>query len=777
MTRKLSFSNKNAIIIGGFLLGAYLLLMITVTNAGQNRLKESQSNELSLKVNSYSESLTYLFSSLKKDIKEAEHHKSTFTFFANLASGMSMEYGLGASLFQLKQNLVSHTKPDLKQQTQPYFNRLLMVGVNAKVNAKVIADSNPKLPFDTGSIPFKKLSQSTPTIDATFKGNLLIIRVIQPVYYNGDLVAAIVGYVNDDILTRLLTNQESVNRASRLDLATNDGVYPIWNTLDTDTTDAYEHISYSTLSFEQKVKGTPFYLHAWFEPLSEQQIITSTWFTIALSFLAVPVIFGLYYALKINNANIVLITKFAETSKKRALLTEQNSRLKTEIERRRLSEQELAYQATHDSLTGLANRKSGDEKLRQAIINAERSNQNVLILFIDLDNFKQINDTLGHSAGDKLLQQVSQRLKSAVRKTDVVARIGGDEFLMVIPNLQSQDNAKLIASNLMTVFEKPFYLDKTEFFASSSIGMAIYPQDGQTTEDLLARADIAMYRVKECGRNGFSFYDSSMNQDVQRNIDIDARLRKALSFNEFEVYYQPIIDLKKGQIVGAEALLRWTDNKLGFISPAEFIPIAEKNGLINQLGEFALMTACTQMAQWQKIRPLLVAVNVSSVQFRQHTSLLELIKRALKTSQLPANLLDIEITESLLINHNDDTLSLLNQLKEMGVQLSIDDFGTGYSALSYLQKFPFNKLKIDRSFLQDMESTLPSRELINAIIAMADALNLKVVAEGVETQWDMHYLQSKNCSFAQGFYFSKPIPAQQFEELLHKHSVDPELFI
>ncbi|GAM55700.1 diguanylate cyclase [Vibrio ishigakensis] len=514
------------------------------------------------------------------------------------------------------------------------------------------------------------------------------------------------------------------------------------------------------------MKGTPFYLHAWFQPVSEQQIITSTWFTAALSFLAVPVVLGLYYALRINNTNLILTTKFDQTSKQKVELSKQNARLKTEIDRRRTSEEELAYQATHDALTGLTNRKAGDEKLRSAIYAAERKQESVLVLFIDLDNFKQINDTLGHLAGDQLLKQTAERLKSAVRKTDVVARIGGDEFLMVIPNLQSQGCAKLIASNLMRTFEAPFFLDQTEFFVSTSIGMAIYPQDGETAEDLLAHADTAMYQVKEDGRNGFSFYDSSMNQDVQRNIDIDARLRHATSKKLFEVYYQPIVDLKTCQIIGAEALLRWNDEKLGIVSPAEFIPIAEKNGLINTIGKFALNTACHQIAEWQGIRPISVAVNFSSVQFRQSEKLLGIIRSALDKSKLPASQLDVEITESLLIHHNDETVALLNRIKELGVQLSIDDFGTGYSALSYLQKFPFSKLKIDRSFLQDMESTPSSQELVNAIIAMAKALNLRVVAEGVETDWDREYLQSHKCEYAQGFYFSKPLPAAEFEALL-----------
>jgi diguanylate cyclase (GGDEF)-like protein len=393
-------------------------------------------------------------------------------------------------------------------------------------------------------------------------------------------------------------------------------------------------------------------------------------------------------------------------------------------------------------------------------------------MFIDLDNFKQINDTLGHPAGDFILKKTGLRLTDSVRDSDVVARIGGDEFLVIIPNLSSHEEAELLASKLIHIFEQPFYFQQTEFFVSSSIGMSIYPDDGSTTDDLLAHADTAMYQVKEEGRNGFRFYNANMNQDVERNLEIDARLRQAVTANQLDIYYQPIVNLSNDKIIGAEALLRWNDEKLGAVSPEEFILIAERNGLIHKLGELALNSACKQAAQWQSIQPLSIAVNFSCMQFRQHDLLLDQIKSALENSGLAANLLDIEITESLMFNHSAATIKLLDQLHNMGTQLSIDDFGTGYSALSYLQKFPFNKLKIDRSFLIDLETNPSSKELVNAIVAMAKALGLKVVAEGVESEWDRDYLKQQNCDFAQGFFYSHPIPADEFERLLVKQNSD-----
>lgn len=296
--------------------------------------------------------------------------------------------------------------------------------------------------------------------------------------------------------------------------------------------------------------------------------------------------------------------------------------------------------------------------------------------------------------------------------------------------------------------------------------MAVYPYDGTTSQQLLANADIAMYKVKEDGRNAFSFYNADMNIDVQRMLTLDSHLRQAITNKELELYYQPIIDLKTEKIIGAEALMRWNDSEYGFIPPDEFIPIAEKNGLIHQLGDFALNTACSQAAKWQKISPLQISVNFSSVQFRYYERLLSQIQKALESSSLPPQKLDIEITESLLFDHNDGVITMLNKLQSMGAQLTIDDFGTGYSALSYLQKFPFDRLKIDREFLTDMRYSEEKRELVSAIIAMAKALNLEIVAEGIEDNWHANYLKEMGCGLGQGYYYSRPVPAKEFEVIL-----------
>jgi len=298
--------------------------------------------------------------------------------------------------------------------------------------------------------------------------------------------------------------------------------------------------------------------------------------------------------------------------------------------------------------------------------------------------------------------------------------------------------------------------------------MSIYPQDGNTPDTLLKNADTALCRVKEAGRNAFSFYDPSMNHDVQRNLLLNSRLRQAISMNELVLYYQPIIDLKTRKIIAAEALIRWHDQELGFISPEEFIPLAEKNGLIHIIGERALQQACTQAAEWQSISPIKIAVNFSCVQFRYCDELLIKIRETLQKSGLPAHKLEIEVTESLLINQHDDLMKMLKELKAEGVQLCIDDFGTGYSALSYLQKFSFSKLKIDRAFINNMATNHADMTLVTAILAMASALKLKVVAEGIETDWQANFLERRNCEYGQGYLFSRPVPAAEFKQLFER---------
>ncbi|EML0896849.1 bifunctional diguanylate cyclase/phosphodiesterase [Vibrio parahaemolyticus] len=762
-------SSKKIITISAIIVSIYLAILIVVTSLGQNKLKDSQYRELDLKVKSYASTLDNLFTIASEDVDNLSSDKTVQTFFANLASGMSMEYGLGASLINLKRRFDEKIDGKLINSSNIY-NKLTLVGSDGTT----IVTTGPKdlKPMDIHDLMTQHGHPEE--VCATRDGDNIRIQVIKQVKFSGKLVAFLIADINKDIVIEQLTNQEHEDSYSRMVLKIKDVEMVVWDSITKNsTTNADENHFLSKvldgkIYFEVPVEQHHFKLMAWFEPLNERDIFTSRLFIVGLSILAVMIVIALCYAFIANNNKLELKIKLEEEKKRKDILSQQNHKLTKEIERRKASEKELAFQAKYDTLTELPNRSYGSERLALELIRASRTGSKVLVMFIDLDHFKQINDSMGHFVGDEILKLSAQRLQNVARKTDLLARIGGDEFLLVIPDLPDNDTAKRVASSVLSAFSEPFVWNNHEFFLTGSVGMSVFPDDGDNAEQLLACADMAMYRVKQDGRDAFCFYNHNMNQDLQRYLDLESRLRNAISNQLLEMYYQPIIELKSGKIVGAEALMRWNDEKFGFVNPEEFISIAEKNGLIHQLGEFAIQQACYQAAQWQSISPLFVSVNFSSVQFRYCDRLLAFIRQSLEESGLPAEQFDVEVTESLLFNHDDDLIDMLDNLRALGTKLTIDDFGTGYSALSYLQKFPFDRLKIDRSFMQNVFENDSDRELVNVIIAMAKALRLKIVAEGIEEQRHVDYLNELNCEFGQGFHYSRPVPAKEFEQLLNQ---------
>jgi diguanylate cyclase (GGDEF)-like protein len=682
-------------------------------------------------------------------------------FFANLASGMSMKYGLASSILVLDRKLAYTIKNKTISQ-QKIYKRFTLISLDGSI----IADTSPNSATNIDIQELRKYS-SRPAFFRTVDGaSNNEIQLVKMVLYSGSPTGYLVATLNKRVIFEQLTSQESEQSKSRIELLSNYGHSFLWNSpLNNDTLFTKQQLE-EAINFSLPIKNTPFVLNSWFEPVEDKSILTSTWFTLGLSLLAIPVFAGLIYIFVINNANLILRTKIDASRKQQGLLSSKNKQLIEEIEKRKESELKLSYQASHDALTGLPNRSYGNQRLQIEIDKANYNNSNLLVMFIDLDNFKQINDTLGHLAGDEVLKQSTERLINAVGSKELLSRLGGDEFLFIIPDLYDLEVSKKYAEEILKLFDEPFTWNNQKFFVSISIGMSRYPEDGDSTQQLLANADMAMYSAKQDGRNAYSFYDTEMSSNVQRNLNLDGRLRYAIANQELELYYQPIVNLESKQIVGAEALMRWNDNKYGMIPPDEFIPLAEGNGLIHQLGEFAILSACQQAAQWQSITPLHISINFSSVQFRYCEKLFTQIRYGLMKSGLKPELLDIEITENLLFNHNEEVINLLNKLRSMGIQLTIDDFGTGYSALSYLQKFPFDQLKIDRSFLMNVRKNKADRELVTAIVAMAKALNLTVVAEGIEEQWHTDFLNSIHCEFGQGFLYSKPVPAAEFEKLL-----------
>lgn len=430
-------------------------------------------------------------------------------------------------------------------------------------------------------------------------------------------------------------------------------------------------------------------------------------------------------------------------------------------------EDKLLVQAQYDNLTGLPNRILLQDRLRQAIEHSDRNGEPFWLVFIDLDRFKFINDSLGHKAGDQLLSEVAKRLEWAIRDTDTVARFGGDEFIVILQG-NMEDNLRTgMLNRLVHALEAPFTIDGNEITTTCSAGVAIYPTDARSTDSLLSNADIAMYRAKELGKNNFQFFTQSMNEKVADRLRMETHLRKALELNELEVFYQPKVDLQTKQIVGMEALIRWNSKELGFISPVNFIPLAEETGLIVPIGEWVLKTACAQAVAWEKagFGKLLMAVNLSVRQFNQK-NLLKSITNVLEETGMDAQQLELELTESMIMDDAEGAEEILHSIKSLGIHLSIDDFGTGYSSLSYLKNLPVNTLKIDKSFTDDIVLHSDEAPIVASIIALAKNLKLNVIAEGVENYEQVRYLSAHGCNEIQGYCFSKPGAAETIETLL-----------
>jgi diguanylate cyclase (GGDEF)-like protein len=437
---------------------------------------------------------------------------------------------------------------------------------------------------------------------------------------------------------------------------------------------------------------------------------------------------------------------------------------------------EMAHSAQHDFLTGLPNRMLFSDRVRQAITVAPRHAKKVAVLFLDLDGFKHINDSLGHSIGDKLLQSIAKRLVECVRGSDTVSRQGGDEFVVLLSEMEQSGDVAITARRMLESVSKPHSIDQHDLHVTTSIGLSIFPDDGMDAETLIKNADTAMYQAKENGRQSYQFFKPAMNVRAVQRQSIEESLRRALERNEFSVHYQPKINLRSGDITGAEALLRWTHPTRGPISPAEFIPVAEDCGLILPVGRWVLREACNQARAWadQGLALISMAVNISAMEFR-NDNFLEGIFTILEETGLSPGSLELELTESVLMKRAEATETILKSLRARGVQLAVDDFGTGYSSLSYLRKFSIDALKIDQSFVRQITSAPDETTIVTAVISMGRSLKLRVVAEGVETKEELAFLQAHQCEEAQGYYFSRPVGANEFAKLLRTGISQPVL--
>jgi diguanylate cyclase (GGDEF)-like protein/PAS domain S-box-containing protein len=439
----------------------------------------------------------------------------------------------------------------------------------------------------------------------------------------------------------------------------------------------------------------------------------------------------------------------------------------SDISERKSAEERIMHQLYFDQLTALPNRMLFNDRLQQVFAQAKRHPEKCFaVMFLDLDRFKIVNDSMGHDAGDQLLQQAAHRLRGCVRESDTVARMGGDEFTIVLCDIHGPEDACETAQRILEAFKHPFTLNHQEVFVYVSIGISTFPNDGHSTEILLKNADMAMYRAKHAGGSWFELYDAVLGQQATERLAIESAMHKAIERGEFMLNYQPQMDICSGRLVGCEALIRWRHPTQGMISPAQFIPLAEETGLIVSIGEWILRTACRQAKEWENAGTRLrIAVNISARQFHQG-DLATTVERMLREFDFAPELLELELTESIVMEDSARTMEVMEKLHRMGVQMSIDDFGTGYSSLSYLKRLPIHILKIDQSFVRDINTDPDDRAIVTAVIALAHSMKLKVVAEGVENKEQLRFLREHRCDTAQGFLFSKPLPATEMSLFL-----------
>ena len=444
-----------------------------------------------------------------------------------------------------------------------------------------------------------------------------------------------------------------------------------------------------------------------------------------------------------------------------------------DITEKKKTDDTLNYLAYYDSLTGLPNRSLFVDRLEQAMKIADRNEQLVAVLFVDLDQFKNVNDSLGHDAGDSLLKDAAERLSNCMRASDTVARWGGDEFCLLLQNVNQIDNVNVVAEKIIDSFAESFYIESKKLFITASVGIILYPLDNNDIKSLLKNADTAMYHAKEKGRNNYQFYNHEMSARLEQRLELEHELRHALERDEFMLLYQPQVDIQQGRIVGIEALIRWQHPERGMVPPDQFIGIAEETGLIVPIGEWVLQQACNQMRLLRDsgLPAIHVSVNLSVRQLRE-ASLVDKVGQALRLSGLEASMLDLEITESMLMSDMDRVKRTLRELSDLGVSISVDDFGTGHSSLAYLKQFPISTLKVDRSFIRDIPHNKDDVAITIAIINLAKGLGIRTVAEGVESRDQLDFLKQQKCNLMQGYYFSKPVPYEEIVALLQQEQDD-----
>ncbi|MCP5300478.1 MAG: EAL domain-containing protein [Chromatiaceae bacterium] len=756
-------SGYRAIQIVGVVIGLYLATLVGVAYVGQARFHDALVEQERLSIEKHASTIDFFLATQQAAIDELAQSRTVHTFLANRDLGMSMRYGLRASLSAISRDF-RHTLDTKKLSETTIFERVAFVEDDGKVLLEVDANGEVETAHAT---PRRPAQVGVIEVESRPAGNNLVYSA--PVLHKQKTVGYVVAEIAVAGVLQALLAESSPHGSHAAHhnalVGTDDKV--IVASSDFDWTDWRSQAGgFGSMLVTEPVANGLFLLVSFTEADVLQGILTSPFFLGALALVSVPLLFGVAHLLRLSNHNLMLLARFQATRQQRMILRKQNERLQREIDKRFESEKKLAHQANYDQLTGLPNRSLALDRLAQAIKWARREGGSVQVLFLDLDRFKQVNDSLGHAAGDELLREAAQRLRGKMRDSDTVSRLGGDEFLVICPETPGSANWEHCARDLLKTLSLPFYIGDHEFFVGASIGVASFPDGGTEPQRLLKNADIAMYAAKDKGRNRYCFYDPSMDAAAVDAMRLENNLRHALARSEMHLQFQPIVDLSSGRAVAAEALLRWSSSELGDIPPDRFIPVAEETGMIHEIGEWVLMEACRQVGAMNVDRDFRVAVNLSTKQFSRPARLLDCVLAALRASGLMPSQLELEITESVLIDDRPEISDFIKQLDRIGVRLSIDDFGTGYSALNYLQRFPFDTLKIDRSFTREINDSEASSSLIRAIIAMAHALGLEVIAEGIEHRSQAGFLLVQHCEFGQGYLYSRPVTAAALNDYL-----------
>ena len=739
--------NNFAIYIAASLLSSYIVLLITITSYGQSQLLLAKHKEIELNVKQKSKTLEYFLERTKEEVNNLSNSKEIDTYFANKALGMSMKYGLKSSLLNIERNINS-VKEKQKINNLMIFKDITILDLSNDI----VASTNKNIILN--NIDFNSKNFTEPTILASKIDNNIQTTIVQSIQFK----EKILGYILTDINLNDMFNQLTQDDKKNILLLIKD-INKTSIECDYKNKEACKQIRFD-------VEKTPFQLISHYHDKDDNNILLSKWFILLLIFLSIPIFITIFYLIKFNNKNIRLNSEVVFSKEKEDTLNKHNLILIDEITKRKESEDKMYFQANYDHLTTLPNRFLFIDKLDNEIKLAEKTNKNIALFFIDLDDFKNINDSLGHLVGDIVLTNIANRLKKSIRANDIASRLGGDEFTIIVTEADT-DTLSLIAEKIINIIQEEMIINNNKFYITSSIGISVYPQDGLDTNLLLRNADTAMYVAKDDGKNKYRFYKKDMTDNAFEYLEMESRLRNGLDKKEFILYYQPQFNSETNKIVGMEALVRWFNPELGMIQPDNFIPLAEKTGLIIPLGEQVLEMAISQITIWKEkydFDGIKMAINLSVKQI-ENIDIKNIINNILVKYSCKPEWIELEITEGYIMKNPDIAINTLKSLKELGIEISIDDFGTGYSSLSYLKKLPIDKLKIDKSFVKDLEFDEDDRAIVESVILLSSSMKLKVLAEGVETIEQKEFLKQKGCTLVQGYLYSKPIPSEDIEKL------------